>query len=79
MMPGVFLQKDKNRIMIKKPQNKNDQYPLEFQTVEFCLLLDNFITKPGQVATLGKGGLRRGRFIETQIISVSSLNWSYWS
>ena len=45
--------------MIKKPQNKNDQYPLEFQTVEFCLLLEDFITDPGQVATLGKGEVIR--------------------
>ena len=45
--------------MDENQKNKEKQYPLEIQTVEFCLLLDNFITNPGQVATLGKGEVIR--------------------
>ena len=33
-------------LKLKVSKIQTDQYPLEIQTVEFCLLLDNFITNP---------------------------------
>ena len=54
-----FENKENPKSMFENRKIETNQYPLEFQTVEFCLLLEDFITNPGQVATLGKGEVIR--------------------